>query len=99
MAKRLRQTDQALALLYHARGASPFVTQNGEPCANVASSVDSCRVVPLRSADFRDWLTANYYSEFENAPSSLALRDVLRTLEARAQYGDSPARKVDRRLG
>ena len=95
MAQRLRQSDQALALLYHARAATPFFSQGGQPCASIPSSVDSCRVLPLRSADFRDWLTANYYSEFETAPSSLALRAALRTLEARAQYGDSPAQKVD----
>jgi putative DNA primase/helicase len=98
MSKRLHQSDQALALLYHARAATPFFSQGGQPCASIPSSVDSCRVLPLRSADFRDWLTANYYSEFETAPSSLALRAVLRTLEARAQSGDSPAQKVDHRV-
>jgi len=99
MTQRLHQPDPALALLYHARAATPFVSQGGQPCASIPSNVDSCRVLPLRSADFRDWLTANYYSEFETAPSSLALRAVLRTLEARAQYGDSPAQKVDHRVG
>jgi hypothetical protein len=98
MPKRLHQSDQAFALLYHARAATPFFSQGGQPCASIPSSVDSCRILPLRSAGFRDWLTANYYSEFETAPSSLALRAVLRTLEARAQYGDSPAQKVDQRL-
>jgi hypothetical protein len=98
MSKRLQPSDQAVALLYHARAATPFFSQDGEPCATIPSSVDSRRVLPLRSADFRDWLTANYYSEFESAPSSLALRAVLRTLEARAQYGNSPAQKVDHRV-
>jgi hypothetical protein len=98
MSKRLPQSDQALALLYHARGATPFFSKGGQPCASIPSSVDSRRVFPLRSADFRDWLTANYYSEFEAAPSSLALRAVLRTLEARAQYGDSPAHKIAHRV-
>lgn len=98
MSKRLNQSDQALALLYHARAATPFFSQGGEPCATIPSSVDSCRVLPLRSADFRDWLTANYYAEYETAPSALALRAVLRTLEARAQYGNSPAQKVDHRI-
>lgn len=99
MPKRLTQSEQALALLYHARAATPFFAQNGEPCASVPGSVDSARVIPLRSADFRDWLTANYYAEYEAAPSALALRAVLRTLEARAQYGGSPAYKVDHRIG
>jgi hypothetical protein len=99
MPKRLTQSEQALALLYHSRAATPFFAQNGEPCASVPGTVDSVRVLPLRSADFRDWLTANYYSEYETAPSALALRAVLRTLEARAQYSGSPAHKVDHRIG
>src|SRR5580698_4361099 len=98
MPKRLHQADQALALLYHARAATPFVSQGGQPCASIPSSIDSCRVFPLRSADFRDWLTASYYSEFEAAPSSLALRSALRTLEARAQFGGSPTQKVGHRV-
>jgi hypothetical protein len=98
MSKRLQQSEQALALLYHARAATPFFSQGGQPCASIPSSVDSRRVLPLRSADFRDWLTANYYSEYETAPSSLALRSVLRTLEARAQSSDSPVQKVDHRV-
>lgn len=98
MPKRLQQSDQAVALLYHARSATPFCSSDGQPCASIPANVDSCRILPLRSADFRDWLTANYYSEFESAPSSNALRTALRTLEARAQYGDAPAQKIDRRL-
>jgi putative DNA primase/helicase len=98
MPKRLQQSEQALALLYHARAATPFFSQGGQPCASIPSSVDSRRVLLLRSADFRDWLTANYYSEYETAPSSLALRSVLRTLEARAQASDSPVQKVDHRV-
>jgi putative DNA primase/helicase len=92
-------TNQPRALLYHARSATPFSSQGGQPCASIPSDVNSRRILPVRSADFRDWLTANYYSEFEAAPSSLALRAVLRTLEARAQHGDSPAQKVDHRIG
>jgi hypothetical protein len=98
MPKRLPTADQTLALLYHARAATPFFSQGGQPCASIPSSVDSCRVLPLRSADFRDWLTANYYAEFETAPSSIALRSVLRTLEARAQSNEAPAQKVDHRV-
>jgi len=98
MPQRLQQADQAVALLYHARSATPFLSQGGEPCASIPSGIDSCSVVPLRSAGFRDWLTANFYSEFESAPSAPAVHAVLRTLEARAHFGDSPAQKVDYRL-
>jgi hypothetical protein len=51
--------------------------------------------VPPRSAI---WLTANFYGEYETAPSTTALRAALRMLEARARYGEMPAQKVDRRL-
>ena len=98
MPQRLPQTDQAIALLYHARLATPFFSRDGQPCASIPAESDSRRILPIRSADFRDWLTANYYSEFESAPSSPALRAALRTLEARAQYGDTPVQKIDRRL-
>jgi putative DNA primase/helicase len=98
MAKRLNPSDQALALLYHARASTPFSSRDGQPCASVPAGVDSRCVLPLRSAGFRDWLTAGYYSEFETAPSSLALRAALRTLEARAKNSDSPAQKVDHRV-
>ncbi len=98
MPKRLQQADQAVALLYHARAATPFFSREGQPCASIPAHVDARRILPLRSADFRDWLTANYFSEFESAPSSAALRAAIRTLEARAQYGDAPVQKIDRRL-
>jgi putative DNA primase/helicase len=98
MTKRLQQSDQAVALLYHARSATPFFSSDGQPCASIPSKLDSRRIFPLRSAGFRDWLTANYYSEFESAPSSMALRVALRTLEAVAQYGEWPPQKIDWRL-
>jgi hypothetical protein len=96
---RVPQADQAAALLYHARTATPFTSQDGQPCASVPASIDSRHVLPIRSAAFRDWLTAAFYGEFEVAPSLAALRAVLRTLEARARYGDFPAQKLDHRVG
>jgi hypothetical protein len=98
MPARVFHADQAQALLYHARTATPFCSADGEPCASVPSSLDSRRVLPLRSAAFRDWLTANFYNEYESAPSADALRVVLRTLEARARYGDFPPQKIDYRV-
>src|SRR5581483_3810123 len=50
-----------------------------------------------RSAEFRDWLTSNYYSEYEAAPSSGAIRAVVRTLEAQAR-GDSAVQKIGHRV-
>ena len=98
MPERLRQADQVAALLKHARAATPFFSEDGQPFASTPVNVDSRRILTLRSADFRDWLTANYYGEFESAPSATALRGALRTLEACGQYGDMPAKKIDHRL-
>ena len=95
----IRVPDQARALLYHARDATPFCSKDGQACASLPSSVEHRTVVPLRSAAFRDWLTANFYKEYESAPSLTAFRAALRTLEARARYGDFPAVPVKQRLG
>jgi hypothetical protein len=98
MSERSHRIDQTQALLYHARAATPFCSEDGEPCASIPSTMDSRRVLALRSASFRDWLTANFFSEYETAPSTTAFRAALRLLEARARYGEMPAQKVDRRL-
>ena len=95
----IRVPDQARALLYHAREATPFCSKDGQACASLPSSVEHRTVVPLRSAAFRDWLTANFYKEYESAPSLTAFRAALRTLEARARYGDFPSEPVKQRLG
>jgi len=99
MAARLPIDDQALALLYHTRAATLFCTEDGDPSASVPTGLDSRRVLPLRSAAFRDWVTANYYAEYEMAPSAAAYRSALQTLEARARYGESRPQRVDLRIG
>src|SRR5579864_2922606 len=99
MSEHSHRIDQTQALLYHARAATPFCSEDGEPCASIPSTLDSRRVLALRSASFRDWLTANFFSEYETAPSTTAFRAALRLLEARARYGEMPAQKVDHRLG
>jgi energy-coupling factor transporter ATP-binding protein EcfA2 len=91
--------DQAQALLYHARAATPFSSEDGESYASVPTGIDSRRVLPLRSAAFRDWLTNNFLSEYDTAPSAQAFRDALYTLEARARHGEVPSQRVDYRLG
>jgi energy-coupling factor transporter ATP-binding protein EcfA2 len=92
------KTDQATALLYHARAATFFCSADGQPCASISAGIDSRSVWPIRSAEFRDWLTSNYYKELESAPSASSLRAVLRTLEARSRYGDMPVQKFDHRI-
>ncbi len=90
--------SHAKALIYHSRSATPFLSKDGEPYANIASSTEVRSVMPLRSAAFRDWLTSNFYKELETAPSPAAFQAALRTLEARARYEDFPAQSVKHRL-
>ncbi len=92
------RVDQARSLLYHAREATPFRSVDGQPCATIPTSTESRTLVPLRSAEFRDWLFSNFYKEFETAPSASAYRDALRTLEARARFTDFPKQRVNHRL-
>jgi len=99
MSSRTPKLDQAQALLYHARAATPFSSEEGEAYASVPTGIDSRRVLALRSDAFRDWLTNNFYSEYDTAPSVEAFRAALFTLEARARHGESPPQRVDYRLG
>jgi len=95
----LRKTDHATALLAQANDATLFLSKDGEPCASFPESVEHRTVVPLRSARFRDWLTARFYKQYQTAPSAAAFRAVLRTLEARARYEEFPIQRVTQRLG
>jgi hypothetical protein len=99
MSTRTPKLDQAQALLYHARAATPFCSEDGEAYASIPTGIDSRRVLPLRSAVFRDWLTSNFFGEYDTAPSAEAFRVALYSLEARARNGESPAQRVDYRLG
>jgi hypothetical protein len=99
MPSRTPKLDQAHALLYHARAATPFYSEDGEAFASVPAGIDSRRVLPLRSPAFRDWLINNFLGEYNAAPGVGAFRAALLALEARARYGESPAQKVNCRLG
>jgi putative DNA primase/helicase len=99
MPESLPKTNQAQALLFLSSHATPFCSKDGQPCASLPESVEHRTVVPLRSAAFRDWLTAIFYKEFQTAPSVTAFRAALRTLEARARYEDFPTQRVNHRLG
>jgi putative DNA primase/helicase len=95
----IRITDQPQALLKLAHLASPFCSKDGQACASFPASTEHRTVAPLRSAIFRDWLTASFYTQYATAPSADAFRAVLRTLEARARYGEFPTQPVNHRLG
>jgi hypothetical protein len=94
----IRVADQPPLLLKLAHQASPFCSKDGQACASFPASTDHRTVAPLRSALFRDWLTAIFYKETDTAPSPLAFRTVLRTLEAQARFGDFPKQPVSRRI-
>ncbi|HLG97762.1 MAG TPA: hypothetical protein VKX49_15720 [Bryobacteraceae bacterium] len=90
---------QSSALLNRARSATPFTSQDGQPCASVPGEGGSRHVYPLRSADFRDWLICEFVTVYEAPPSQDAFRAVLRTLEARAAHAEYPPQKLDYRVG
>jgi hypothetical protein len=94
----IRVVDQPPLLLKLAHQASPFCSKDGQACASFPASTEHRTVAPLRSALFRDWLTAIFYKETDTAPSPLAFRTVLRTLEAQARFGDFPKQPVSRRI-
>jgi energy-coupling factor transporter ATP-binding protein EcfA2 len=96
---RFTHNDQAQALLYHARSATPFCSDKGETFVSVPASIDSRRVFMLRSGAFQNWLTANFHNEYEAAPSSNAFRSALSVLEAQAAYSEAPRPRVHCRLG
>ncbi|HLK20971.1 MAG TPA: hypothetical protein VKT81_18600 [Bryobacteraceae bacterium] len=93
-----RITDQPKSLLDLAKQASPFCSSDGQACASLPVTVDHRSVFPIRSAAFRDWLTAEFYKEHRTAPSSDAFRAALRTLEGQARYGEFTPQPVRHRL-
>ncbi|HEX6895938.1 MAG TPA: hypothetical protein VF146_11735 [Bryobacteraceae bacterium] len=94
-----RITDQASVLLKLARQATPFTSQDGQPCASVPGPAESRQVYPIRSAAFRDWLIAEFLKIYEAPPSQDAFRALMRTLEARAAHTEYPPQKLDYRVG
>lgn len=94
----IRVAEHPPLLLKLAQLASPFCSKDGQACASFPASTEHRTVAPLRSALFRDWLTAAFYKETDTAPSPQAFRTVLRTLEAQARFGDFPKQPVSRRI-
>jgi len=99
MSAHTSKLDQAQALLYHARAATPFSSEDGQAFASIPAGIDSRRVLPLRSPAFRDWLINNFYGEYNAAPAVGAFRAALFALEARARHGEITTPRVDYRLG
>ncbi len=83
-------------LLEVANEAELFHAPDGTPFADL--QVNGHRETwQIASRGFNNWLSSRYYEVAHGAPSSIALRSVLRTIEAKAQY-DAPERTVHVRV-
>lgn len=53
--------------------------------------------LPVRSKDFRDWLSYQFYQKYERVPAGQALKDALTTIAGKAQF-KGPCRDVAVRI-
>ena len=83
-------------LLDCASPAAPFSSQHGQACVSLPLGPGH-QTWPVRSARFRDWLLNRFYRQFELPPHDRALRQALRTIEARA-HCSGLFRPVERRI-
>lgn len=75
---------QVQFLLEHAATATPFVSTDGQACVSLPLSAFSHQVCSVHSPRFRDWLIDAFFREHREPPTPYALRQTIRTLEARA---------------
>jgi len=73
-------------LLDCASPAVHFSSQYGQACVSLPLAAGH-QVWPVRSTRFRDWLLHRFYRQFELPLRDAALRQALRTIEARAHCG------------
>jgi len=84
-------------LLNHSATASPFATTTGQAFVSLPLGAFSHQVCSLHSPRFRDWLIDAFYREHKEPPTDYALRQTIRTLEARA-LSNAPRLAVHRRI-
>lgn len=92
--RRRRQSDNLLDFLpdvelWHSPDREAFAT------VKVGDHVENC---PVRSKDFREWLSGRYFAATGAAPSSQAMEDALRVYEGHAKH-HGPEHKVFLRIG
>ena len=81
-AKEPSQVDILLAL---AGAATLYHTPDGKAYGSFEASGHR-ELWPVRSRQFRSWLSYRFYREREKGPSSQAMQDALNTIEARARF-------------
>lgn len=92
-----KRGEEAQTHLKLGRSAVPLLSHLGETYLSIPTSPTGQTVLPLRSRRAELWMTANFYREYECAPSPGAIERALRVLEARALYEAIP-QPVGRRL-
>ncbi len=86
---KFRRGEQVSSLLEIAAVCSLFRSHRGEHFANVPQSAISTSAYPLNSLDFKAWMVNRYRNETNAPPTAHALRTVLHTLQAQAQFGQT----------
>jgi hypothetical protein len=71
-------------LLNHASNASPFASTAGQAFVSLPLGPFSHQICSILSPRFRDWLIDAFYRQHAEPPTDYALRQTIRTLEARA---------------
>jgi hypothetical protein len=84
-------------LLNHADSASPFTSAAGQAFLSIPLGTFSQQVYPIHSPLIRDWLVNAFFQQHQEPPTPFALRQTIRTLEARATCGQLRF-PVDRRV-
>ena len=87
--KLLEKEADALVRIARA-GATLFISTKRVAFADVRIG-EHVLTLPLRSADFSDWLLGQYFKETQRAPKLSAERDAIRTLASIAKY-ENPER-------
>jgi hypothetical protein len=80
-----QRKSHATALVELATTADLFHTPDGEAYAGIEVA-DHREIWRLKAPEFKRWLAAGFFEEFEKAPSSTAINDALGVLEGKAIY-------------
>ncbi|MFC1482292.1 toprim domain-containing protein [Myxococcota bacterium] len=93
------QRDQ-IYMLARAAGAQPFRSHDGRPFIDLPVDCGGRRTVPLgRGGGIVSWLTEIYTRQVGHLPSSQAVTDTLKALNAFARSDEAPVQEVFVRVG
>ncbi len=81
---------QVDALLASARTSTPFASDVGQIFASIPVQLEGNQIVPLHSKTYRNWLLARFQTEHAVVPRPSALRAVVESLEAQAEFPSEP---------